>query len=105
MTNFIIYTQIKEWYGDADHVGQPAFGRYKMKGCQEFVFTGPDNLYLRCRDLIASFNTKYDRGNRFFRYEATRIDFYVAPEQATFIDGEILIPFTDPSDVTSLPVT
>ena len=98
MTKFIIYTQVKEWYGCEDHIGDPAHGRYKNKGAQEFVFEGNDCLYMQDRSLIKQFNAKYDRVGRFFRYEAKEIEFYFAPEQATLIDGEIVIPFTDPMD-------
>ncbi len=98
MTKFIIYTQVKEWYGDEDHIGDPGLGRYKNKGAQEFVFEGDDDLYMQDQTLIEKFNAKYDRVGRFIRYEAKEIEFYFAPEEATFVDGEIVIPFTDPLD-------
>jgi hypothetical protein len=95
MTKFIIYTQVKEWYGDPDQaIGDPAHGRYKNKGGQEFIFEGIDGLYLQDRELIKKFNAKYDRVGRFMRYEAKEIDFYFVPEEATIVDGEIVIPFT-----------
>lgn len=93
MTKYIICTQVKEWYGHEDHVGDPAYGRYKMKGCQEFVFDGPDALYWSDQEVIDKFNAKYDRPDRFFRYKAKSIEFYYKPEPAEFIDGEIIIPF------------
>ena len=98
MTKYIIYTQVKEWYGDDGHIGNPEHGRYKNKGGQEFIFEGSDGLYMQDRSLIKQFNAKYDRVGRFFRYEAKEMEFYYEPEQATLIDGEIIIPFTDPMD-------
>ena len=98
MTRFIIYTQVKEWYGLEDYIGNPEHGRYKNKGGQEFIFDGPDDLYMWDRELIEKFNAKYDRVGRFFRYEAKEMEFYYKPEQATLIDDEIIIPFTDPLD-------
>lgn len=93
MTKFIIYTQVKEWYGDEAHIGNPAYGRYKNKGGREFIFEGIDGLYLQDRELIKKFNARYNHVGRFYRYEANTIDFYNAPERSTFVDGEIIIPF------------
>ena len=94
MEKYIIYTQVKEWYGCSEHIGNPEHGCYKNKGAQEFIFEGTDGLYMQDRTLIKQFNAKYNRVGRFFRYEANEIEFYFAPEVATFVDGEIIIPFT-----------
>ena len=94
MTKYIITCQVKEWYGDPDQaVGDPTYGRYKMKGGQDFVFEGPENIAWIEGELIANFNAKYDRVGRFIRYEAKSIEFYYEPEPAQLIDGEIIIPW------------
>jgi hypothetical protein len=93
MTKYIITCQVKEWYGDPDQaVGDPAYGRHKMKGGQDFVFEGSDEIFWN-EDLIEKFNAKYDRADRFIRYEAKSIEFYYEPEPAQLIDGEIVIPW------------
>jgi len=98
MTKFIIHTQYKEWYGHEDHIGDPAYGRYKIKNGQEFVFEGIDSLYMKYQELIEKFNAKYDRVGRFCRYEAKSMHFYFEPEQASFDNDEIIIPFAESSD-------
>ena len=99
-TFYIISCQSKEWYGDENYVGDPAYGRYKMKGTEAFVF-GVDHgmlLYDEEVKIIADFNEKYDKVGQFRRYEAKDIEWYNEPVIAKFINGEVIIPFTCPLD-------
>jgi hypothetical protein len=103
-TLYIIKCQSKEWYGDPDQaVGDPTYGRYKMKGGQDFVFEADHQQMDDEEDKIfANFNEKYDKVGRFYRYEAKSIDWYSEPVVAKLVDGEIIIPFTDSLDGTSV---
>jgi hypothetical protein len=97
-TKFIISCQAKEWYGDEGHVGDHFYGRYKMKGGQQFIFEADDFLYDEAK-IISNFNKKYDKVGRFYRYEAKSIDWYDEPQVAQLTnDFEIIIPWTDPLD-------
>lgn len=96
---YIIKTQAKEWYGDEDHIGDTAHGRYKMKGGQDFDFEADDREVMNMEDeIIAKFNQKYDKVGRFYRYEAKEITWFDEPVVSLFVDGEITITFTDPLD-------
>ena len=99
-TLYIISCQAKEWYGDEAHIGDPAHGRYKMKGSEDFVI-GMDHdmmTYDGEMKIIADFNKKYDKVGRYWRYEAKSIEWYNEPVIARFVDGEVVIPYTDPLD-------
>jgi len=99
-TRYIINCQTKEWYGCCDNIGDPAYGRYKMKGSEDFVFEVDHGMlsYEEEVKIIADFNVKYDKVGRFFRYEAKFIEWYHTPAIAKFVNGEVIIPFTDPLD-------
>ena len=98
-TKYIIQTQAKEWYGDEDHIGDPAYGRHKMKGGQDFIFDADEYaVYGRENELMLKFNKKYDRTDRFYRYEAKNIEWVDEPAVAKMINGEIIIPWTDSMD-------
>ena len=99
---YIISCQSKEWYGDDDHIGDPAFGRHKMKGEETFVFEALAEDVYDEQKIIDDFNEKYDKVGRFFRYEAKSIDWYTEPAPATFINGEVFIPYFDPIDGTTI---
>lgn len=102
MEKYIVICLTKEWYGCETNIGDPACGRYKNKGSQEFIFEADEAAMYREWELIANFNAKYDRVGRFYRYEAKSIDWYSEPVVAKFVDGEIIIPFTDSLDGTSV---
>ena len=91
--NYIISCQVWEWYGDADHVGEEGYGRYKPKGGCDFAFESGESTLYKERELIAMFNKRYNAMGRFFRYEAREISYYVKPAAAMFVDGEIRIEF------------
>lgn len=93
MTKYIISTQSKEWYGCEDNIGDPMHGRYKMKGGQDFIVEADEALMYDDEKVIASFNERYDRVGRYWRYEARRIDWYDEPVVAKIVNEEIVIPF------------
>lgn len=100
MTKYIISTQSKEWYGCENNIGDPMHGRYKMKGGQDFIVETYEAMMYEEAKVIASFNEKYDKVGRFWRYEAKSIDWYDEPAVAKMVDGEIVIPYSDPLDST-----
>jgi len=88
---YILHAQVREWYGDENHIGDPAFGRFKNKGGESFVFEGDQSVIWNEGELLAKFNAKYDRADRFFRYEGKSIEPYFAPMRAEIIGGEIIL--------------
>lgn len=100
---YTISCQSREWYGDEEHIGDPNHGRYKLKGGQTFLFEVDDSDASLSDEqkIIEAFNKKYDKVGRYWRYEAKSIDWYTAPAAAKFIDGEVVIPYTDPLDLVT----
>lgn len=90
---YIISCQVWEWYGDEDHIGDPAYGRHKAKGGTEFIFEADRAALYDEPKLLQDFNDKYNRSDSFFRHEAKSVDYYYAPEKAQFINGEIVIGY------------
>jgi len=91
MEQFVIKTQVYEWYGSENHVGDPQHGRYKPKGGEEFIFTATEADVFRERELIDLFNERYNNLDRWMRYEAQYISRYWSPVKAEIRDGEIII--------------
>jgi hypothetical protein len=83
--------QRKEWYGEDDQIGNPAFGRHKNKGGEEFIFEVPCGTSIDREALIESWNARYDQPNLFYRYEALDIEYYWAPTLAKLVDGELIV--------------
>jgi hypothetical protein len=100
MTKYIIYTQSKEWYGCENNIGDIMHGRYKMKGGRDFIVEADKTLMYDEEKVLASFNEKYDKVGRYWRYEAQSIEWYEEPTAAKIINGEIVIPYSDPIDPT-----
>jgi len=72
-----ISTQIKEWYGNEDHVGELGHGRYKNKGGQDFILTVDENLFLYEPEKIRkAFEAEYNKPDSFFRYEFLEMMYY-----------------------------
>ena len=88
---YILKAQVREWYGDEDHVGNPDHGRFKPKGGEEFIFEGDESVPYLEEELILKFNKRYDSPDRFIRYEAASIETYFTPLQAKMVDGEIIL--------------
>jgi hypothetical protein len=88
---YILHAQIREWYGDENHIGDPSFGRFKNKGGESFFFEGDQFVIWQEDELIAKFNAKYNRADRLMRYEGKTIEPYFAPMQAEIVDGEIVL--------------
>lgn len=72
-----ISTQVKEWYGCEDHVGELGHGRYKNKGGQEFLLTVDEDLFLYDKEKVQkAFNAEYNKSDGFFRYEFLEMVYY-----------------------------
>jgi len=70
LTPFIITAQVWEWYGDEDNVGDPAHGRYKPKGGEDYVIHLSDaEVMYDSEAIIARLNAKMNADGLFFRHE------------------------------------
>lgn len=89
---YIIHTQTKEWYGDENHVGDPAFGRFKNKGGMDFVIEGDASLlYGEEEEFLARFNRQYNDISRPMRYEALSFEPYIPPYEVKLVDGCVIL--------------
>ena len=70
LTAWIATAQVWEWYGDEDHVGDTAHGRYKAKGGEDFlIHLTTSEVYSDVESIIAKLNAKFNREGSFYRYE------------------------------------
>lgn len=79
MRKIEISTQVLEWYGCEDNIGDPLHGRYKSKGGQSFIVEVEEGTFYDHQDKIRkAFDAKYGHG--FFKYEILDIDIYYEPD-------------------------
>lgn len=82
MIQIMISTQIREWYGNEDHIGDDNHGRYKCKGGKNFITeVEQDTFWYSNNEAIRkAFNDQHNRDGLFFKYEAQEISRYSEPE-------------------------
>lgn len=83
-----ISTQIREWYGNENHIGDENHGRYKCKGGKDFITeVEQDTFWYKDESIRKAFNDQYNKDGLFFKYEAQEIAPYYEPE-----DIELNVP-------------
>jgi hypothetical protein len=86
-----ISTQIREWYGNEDHIGDDNHGRYKCKGGKDFITeVEKDTFWYKDEVIRKAFNEQYNRDGLFFKYEAQEISPYYEPEHI-----ELVVPIVE----------
>lgn len=77
---YITRAQIWEWYGDENHVGDPAFGRYKAKGGQDFIIHLTTAESHSDVEVLAILNTRLNENGKWTRFEFNgSLDYYYEP--------------------------
>ena len=91
MTKFVLHAQVYEWYGDEGHIGDPAHGRYKPKGSENFVFEANDIDVYDEQRVMDAFDEMYNKPSQdsFMKYKALSLDYYWPPVKVGFADGKI----------------
>lgn len=81
----IISTQVLEWYGDEDHIGEEGHGRYKTKGGEDFIMEVDEaSFWYHENDIRVAFSKKYDMNGMFYRHQVLGMDIYREP---LLVDG------------------
>jgi hypothetical protein len=66
---YVTTAQVWEWYGDEEHVGESAFGRYKPKGAQEFIIHLTTAESYNEEEILAILNNRLNDKGRWTRFE------------------------------------
>ena len=66
---YVTRAQIWEWYGEEEHVGDPAFGRYKAKGGQDFIVHLTTAQAYDEEAVLAKLNNRLNNNGIWVRFE------------------------------------
>jgi hypothetical protein len=66
---YVTTAQIWEWYGDEEKVGDPAFGRYKPKGGQDFIVHLTTEEAWNEEAVLAKLNARLNESGKWIRFE------------------------------------
>ena len=77
---YIAHAQGWEWYGCEDNIGNPAHGRYKPKGGEDFIIELDDAEVYEEEKVLAKLNETFNVDGLYFKHEFKgHIDFYWPP--------------------------
>ena len=77
---YVTRAQIWEWYGDEEHVGDTAHGRYKPKGGQDFIVHLTTEQSYDEEAVLAKLNERLNTNGTWTRFEFNgSLDRYYEP--------------------------
>jgi len=77
---YVTRAQIWEWYGEEEHVGDPAFGRYKAKGGQDFIVHLTTEQAYDEEAVLAKLNERLNTNGKWTRFEFKgELEYYYEP--------------------------